>query len=164
MVLPHGNLDGDGGERERALIERGMPYLDLIWSDANWRLYAVENPTPIADPPALVRRAEQGAITLDVLRPGRVLVRLPYSPWLGLVDADGSTLRAPEETAASRARTEADPDRPKEYANRHGCLAPTEPDATGATWTELVAPKAGTYRIAAPYEIPRGTACPEELR
>ncbi len=82
----------------------------------------------------------------------------------GLVDADGSTPRAPEETAASRARTEADPDRPKEYANRHGCLAPTEPDATGATWTELVAPKAGTYRIAAPYEIPRGTACPEELR
>ncbi|MEW1667781.1 MFS transporter [Streptomyces albidoflavus] len=164
VVLPHGNLDGDGGERERALIERGMPYLDLIWSDANWRLYAVENPTPIADPPALVRRAEQGAITLDVLRPGRVLVRLPYSPWLGLVDADGSTLRAPEETAASRARTEADPDRPKEYANRHGCLAPIEPDATGATWTELVAPKAGTYRIAAPYEIPRGTACPEELR
>ncbi|WP_436738354.1 MFS transporter [Streptomyces sp. BBFR102] len=164
IVLPDGNVDGEGGERERALIERGMPYLDLVWSDANWRLYAVENPTPIADPPALVRRAEQGTITLDVLRPGRVLVRLPYSPWLGLVDADGDTLPAPEETAASRDRTEAGPGLPEEYANRHGCLAPTEPDATGSTWTELVAPKAGTYRIAAPYEIPRGTACPEELR
>lgn len=163
-MLPRGDLDGEGAARERVLIERGMPYLDLVWSDANWRLYAVENPTPIADPPALVRNAEQGAITLDVLRPGRVLVRLPYSPWLGLVDADGNTLPAPEETAASRARTAEDSGQRREYRNRHGCLAPTGPDATGGTWTELVAPKAGTYRIAAPYEIPRGTACPEEPR
>ncbi|MFD5025800.1 MFS transporter [Streptomyces sp. NPDC058373] len=164
VVLPGGDLDGDGGERERALIERGQPYLDLIWSDANWQLYAVEDPTPLADPPALVRRAEQGAMTLDVLRPGRVLVRLPYSPWLSVVDADGNSLPAPEETARSRARTEADPDLPKQYTNRHGCLAPTDPDTLGTTWTELVAPKAGTYRIAAPYDFPRGTACPEEIR
>jgi len=27
----------------------------------------------------------------------------------------------------------------------------------------LHAPSAGTYRIAAPYKIPRGTPCPDDL-
>jgi hypothetical protein len=30
-------------------------------------------------------------------------------------------------------------------------------------WTVLHAPGAGTYRIAAPYKLPRGTTCPEDL-
>jgi hypothetical protein len=28
----------------------------------------------------------------------------------------------------------------------------------------LLAPKAGTYRLAAPYQLPRGTPCPDELK
>ncbi|CAM5466695.1 hypothetical protein SALBM217S_09073 [Streptomyces griseoloalbus] len=35
----------------------------------------------------------------------------------------------------------------------------------GDQWTVLLAPKAGTYRLAAPYKWgERGTPCPEELR
>ncbi len=34
---------------------------------------------------------------------------------------------------------------------------------TADDWTVLHAPHAGTYRIAAPYKLPRGTACPEDL-
>ena len=36
--------------------------------------------------------------------------------------------------------------------------------ALGGAVLELLAPKAGTYRLAAPYQLPRGTPCPEELR
>ncbi|MFE9248696.1 MFS transporter [Streptomyces sp. NPDC007088] len=164
VVLPKGTAeaDGDGGERERELVAEGQPYLDPLWGDANWELYAVSHPVPIADPPALVQRADQGELTIQVKSPGRVLIRIPYSPWLGLVDKNGKSLKAPQETEQSKNRT--DENEPKTYDNLHGCLSETAEDAFGDKWTELLAPKAGTYRLASPYQFPRGTGCPEELR
>jgi hypothetical protein len=34
-------------EDEVALIDSGLPYLDEVWSSADWRLYEVADPTPI---------------------------------------------------------------------------------------------------------------------
>ncbi|MFF3484031.1 MFS transporter [Streptomyces sp. NPDC002701] len=161
VVVPKGEPDGDGGERERELVQRGMPYLKQIWGDANWQLFKVTDPTPMADPPAVVTRAEQGEVTLEVERAGRVLIRIPYSPWLGLVDEKGKSLKPPQETEESERREDGEP---KTYENVNGCLMETEKDAQGDQWTELLAPRAGTYRLAAPYQLPRGTGCPEELR
>jgi len=161
VVVPKGEPDGDGGERERELVQRGMPYLTQIWGDANWQLFKVTDPTPMADPPAVVDRAEQGELTLEVERAGRVLIRIPYSPWLGLVDAEGKSLKPPQETEESKRREDGEP---KTYDNVNGCLMETEKDAQGDEWTELLAPRPGTYRLAAPYQLPRGTGCPEELR
>ncbi|MDQ1036882.1 MFS family permease [Streptomyces sp. V3I8] len=161
VVVPKGEPDGDGGERERELVQRGMPYLKQVWGDANWQLFEVTDPTPMADPPAVVTRAEQGEVTLEVKRAGRVLIRIPYSPWLGLVDAQGKSLKPPQETEESKQREDGEP---KAYDNVNGCLMETEEDAQGDRWTELLAPRAGTYRLAAPYQLPRGTGCPEELR
>lgn len=162
VVLPKDEPDGDGGERERELVQRGMPYLKQIWGDANWQLFAVTDPTPMAEPAAVVDRAAQGEMTLRVRKAGRVLIRIPYSPWLSLVDAEGKSLRGPQETEESK-RREGD-GAPKEYDNVNGCLMEAEKDAFGDKWTELLAPRAGTYRLAAPYQLPRGTPCPEELR
>ncbi|MGV9251626.1 MFS transporter [Streptomyces sp. NPDC003697] len=161
VVLPKDDPDGDGGERERELVQRGMPYLEQVWGDANWRLFRVIDPTPLAEPDAVVDRAEQGEMTLEVKRAGRVLIRIPYSPWLSLVDEQGRSLEAPQETDASRHRAE---DGPKTYENVNGCLTETEQDEMGDRWTMLVAPRAGTYRLAAPYQLPRGTPCPDELK
>ncbi|MHA5050746.1 MFS transporter [Streptomyces sp. SD15] len=161
VVLPKGEPDGDGGERERQLVQRGMPYLRQIWGDANWQLFAVTDPTPLADPPAVVDRAEQGELTIEVKQAGRVLIRIPYSPWLGLVDAEGKSVQAPQETEASKDRTDGTP---KTYDNLNGCLMEAEENSAGDKWTELLAPGPGTYRLAAPYQLPRGTPCPEELR
>ncbi|MFE7074481.1 MFS transporter [Streptomyces sp. NPDC057620] len=161
VVLPKGEPDGDGGERERELVQRGMPYLKQVWGDANWQLFEVTDPMPMADPPAVVDRAEQGELTLEVKRAGRVLIRIPYSPWLGLVDAEGKSVKPPQETEESKQREDG---APKTYDNVNGCLMETEEDAQGDQWTELLAPRAGTYRLAAPYQLPRGTGCPEELR
>ncbi|WP_225890930.1 MFS transporter [Streptomyces dioscori] len=161
VVVPKGEPDGDGGERERELVQRGMPYLKQVWGDANWQLFEVTDPTPMADPPAVVDRAEQGELTLEVKRAGRVLIRIPYSPWLGLVDAEGKSVKPPQETEESKQREDG---APKTYDNVNGCLMETEEDAQGDQWTELLAPRAGTYRLAAPYQLPRGTGCPEELR
>lgn len=161
VVLPQGEMDGPGSERERQLVEKGQPYLKPVWGDANWQLFAVTDPTPMAEPPATVDRAEQGGITVTVKSAGRVLVRVPYSPWLGLVDQDGKSVEPPRETVGSQLREEGSP---REYTNVDGCLAPTEKDASGDQWTELLAPAAGVYRLAAPYQLPRGTPCPEELQ
>ncbi|MGC0211544.1 MFS transporter [Streptomyces levis] len=161
VVLPKDEPDGDGGERERALVQRGLPYLNQVWGDANWQLFKVTDPTPLAEPNAVVDRAEQGEMVLQVREAGRILVRIPYSPWLSIVDAEGKSLKPPQETEASKDRPEGEP---KTYVNVNGCLRETEEDAQGDRWTELLAPKPGTYRLAAPYQLPRGTPCPEELR
>lgn len=161
VVLPKDNPDGDGGERERALLQRGMPYLTQIWGDANWQLFKVTDPAPLAEPNAVVDRAEQGEMTLEVHKAGRILIRIPYSPWLSIVDAHGKSVKAPQETAASKHRAEGTP---KSYDNVNGCLMETPQDAKGDKWTMLLAPKAGTYRLAAPYQLPRGTPCPDELK
>ncbi|MEV0182413.1 MFS transporter [Streptomyces sp. NPDC050625] len=161
VVLPKDDPDGDGGERERALVQRGMPYLKQIWGDANWQLFKVTDPASLAEPDAVVDRAEQGELTIEVRHAGRILIRIPYSPWLSIVDAQGKSLKPPQETQASKHRAEG---MPKTYDNVNGCLMETEQDAQGDKWTMLLAPKAGTYRLAAPYQLPRGTPCPDELK
>ncbi|MFG3550164.1 MFS transporter [Streptomyces sp. NPDC047725] len=161
VVLPKDEPDGDGGERERELVQRGLPYLKQVWGDANWQLFEVTDPAPLAEPDAVVERAEQGAWTIDVRKAGPVLVRMPYSPWLSLVDAEGKKLKPPQETEASKERAEGEP---KTFDNVNGCLTQTEETVDGDTWTVLVAPGAGTYRLAAPYGLQRGTPCPDEMR
>ncbi|MEV5381833.1 MFS transporter [Streptomyces sp. NPDC052721] len=143
VVLPKDNPDGDGGERERQLLRRGMPYLKQIWGDANWQLFKVTDPAPLAEPNAVVDRAEQGEMTLRVSQAGRILIRIPYSPWLSIVDEHG---------------------RSQSYDKIKACLMATPEDVDGDKWTTLLAPGPGTYRLAAPYQLPRGTPCPEELQ
>jgi len=161
VVLPKDEPDGDGGERERRLVQRGMPYLTQVWGDASWQLFKVTDPAPLAEPNAVVERAEQGEMTMQVKKAGRILIRIPYSPWLSIVDAEGKKLKPPQETERSKNRADGTP---KTYDNVNGCLMETEKDANGDQWTELIAPRAGTYRLAAPYTLPRGTPCPDELR
>jgi hypothetical protein len=161
VVVPKDEPDGEGGERERALVRRGMPYLKQIWGDANWQLFRVTDPVPLAEPNASVDSAEQGELTIEVRKAGRILIRIPYSPWLSIVDADGKSLKAPQETEASKHRADGEP---KTYTNVNGCLRETPEDAKGDKWTMLLAPRAGTYRLASPYQLPRGTPCPDELK
>ncbi|MBG7700909.1 MULTISPECIES: hypothetical protein [Streptomyces] len=143
VVLPKDNPDGDGGERERQLLRRGMPYLKQVWGDANWQLFKVTDPAPLAEPNAVVDRAEQGEMTLRVSKAGRILIRIPYSPWLSIVDEHGKS---------------------QSYDKVKACLMATPEDVDGDKWTTLLAPKPGTYRLAAPYQLPRGTPCPDELK
>ncbi|MET7287907.1 MFS transporter [Streptomyces sp. NPDC005573] len=160
VVLPKDDPDGSGGERERALVQRGMPYLKQVWGDADWQLFQVTDPVPLAEPNTVVDRAEQGEMTLEVGKAGRIVIKIPYSPWLGLVDEHGVGVEPPRETPASKRRAEGEP---KSYDNVNGCLAQTGQDEQGVRWTVLLAPKAGTYRLGSPYQLPRGTPCPDEL-
>ncbi|WP_373686750.1 MFS transporter, partial [Streptomyces lunaelactis] len=160
VVLPKGSPDSSGAAQEAELVREGQPYLKRIWGDANWQLFAVKNPMPLADPPATVKHAGAGELTIEVRTAGRVLIRIPYSPWLSIVDEQGKKVKGPQETDESKARE----DGPKSFVNLNGCLLKAQEDAEGDEWTELLAPEPGVYRLAAPYQLPRGTPCPDELR
>ncbi|MFJ3516448.1 MFS transporter [Streptomyces sp. NPDC090131] len=164
VVLPADKPDS-GGEDEAKLVREGVPYLQQVWGDANWQLFKVQEPTDLVSGPATVVRASADRLVVDVKRAGRVLVRIPHSPWLGLVDAEGRPVAPPQETFASKARGGSGDGGAlrKQYANTAGCLFKAAPDDTGDVWTELLAPAPGEYRVAAKYQLPRGTPCPEDL-
>ncbi|MFE9465526.1 MFS transporter [Streptomyces virginiae] len=158
VVLPADKPDS-GGEDEAKLVRAGLPYLQQVWGDANWQLFKVDDPTNLVAGPATVVRAGADQLVIDAKRAGRVLVRIPHSPWLGLVDGAGKPVPPPQETAVSKARGAV----PKEFANTAGCLFKALPDGEGDVWTELLVPAPGEYRVAAKYQLPRGTPCPEEV-
>ncbi|MEU4210172.1 MFS transporter [Streptomyces sp. NPDC026206] len=155
VVLPTGEPDNAAVDEAR-LVGQGLPYLREVWSDANWRLYEVKDPTPLAEPPAVVEHADAGELTITVQQAGPVLIRIPYSPWLGLVDKAGKAVQPPKAGSAG-----------EPPVNVNGCLTKqVQPPKDGEPeddWTLLRAPHAGTYRIAAPYKLPRGTGCPDDL-
>ncbi|WP_436842192.1 MFS transporter [Streptomyces virginiae] len=158
VVLPADKPDS-GGEDEAKLVRAGLPYLQQVWGDANWQLFKVDDPTNLVAGPATVVRAGADQLVIDAKRAGRVLVRIPHSPWLGLVDGAGKPVPPPQETADSKARGAV----PKQFANTAGCLFKALPDGEGDVWTELLVPAPGEYRVAAKYQLPRGTPCPEEV-
>ncbi|WP_228990723.1 MFS transporter [Streptomyces sp. DH8] len=162
VVLPKDRPD-NGAVQEAELVERGQPYLREIWGDENWKLYRVLDPVPLADPPATVERAGAGGVTITVKSAGRVLIRIPYTRWLALVDEDGKPVERPQETEESKQRSQEDETAPKTYLNTNGCLNKVEEGPYGDEWTELLAPRPGVYRLTAPYQFQPGTPCPEEL-
>ncbi|MFG2630563.1 MFS transporter [Streptomyces sp. NPDC048473] len=162
VVLPKGTPDSNGAVQEAELVDQGLPYLKPVWSDANWRLFEVDGPVPLADPPATVDRAGAGEVTIHVKTAGRILIRIPYSRWLALVDDKGESVERPQETEESKQRE--DESSPRTFVNTNGCLIKVEEDEDGDEWTELLAPRPGVYRLAAPYQLSPGTPCPEELR
>ncbi len=143
VVLASGPTDVAGGAEAR-VIASGPDYLREVWSDRHWRLFEVLDPTPLVAPPGEVTAFEADRLVVTMPEAGTVQVRIPYSPWLGLVD---------EHVNLTQSGT-------------RGCLSPVsahEEDGTRDTWTLLHAPEPGTYRIAAPLGLGRGTPCPPEV-
>jgi hypothetical protein len=68
---------------EYTLVSGGkLPYLTQVWSDTNWTLYRVKDPTPIVAAPARIRDADQSSMTIDVPKAGRLPVRVRWSKFL----------------------------------------------------------------------------------
>jgi hypothetical protein len=80
------------GRPEAELVTAGLPYLTLVWSDENWRLYTVADPRPIVAPPATLVEQTAVAVTFDVSAGVDVPVRVRYSRWLHA--SGGATVEA----------------------------------------------------------------------
>lgn len=139
VVLPASAPDY-AGLHERTLVRAGQPYLRQVWSDPTWSLYEVVSPAPMATGTGSLVEWDAAGVTVDMPAAGTTTLRIAWSPWLSIVDGAGSPL-SDEVLAGS-------------------CVA-AQPARRGRTfsWVVLHTTTPGTYRIAAPYVLPRGTAC-----
>jgi hypothetical protein len=100
VALPSAKPD-KSSYQERALIERGLPYLRLRWRSKNWRVYEVLLPAPfvISRGKANITLEQLGSdrLLLRVIHPGQALVRVRWTPyWFahgGCVEPDNSWTR-----------------------------------------------------------------------
>jgi hypothetical protein len=92
------------GRAEADLIEAGQPYLREVWRNADWRLYAVLDPTPLVGAPGRLLDADQAAVRFGADRTGDVPVRVRWSRWLSLAGGDGCLRPGPDGWTQVRVR------------------------------------------------------------
>jgi hypothetical protein len=85
VVLSDSKPDWQAVEEAR-IVAAGQPWLKQVWHDSNWRVYELADPVPLADPPATVTHAADGELDIDMPSSGWVLIRVPWSPWVGVRD------------------------------------------------------------------------------
>jgi hypothetical protein len=103
VALPDAPLDYSS-VAERKLILSEPSYLDLRWSSAHWRIYAVRDSEPLVEPlaaaAARVLWVGRQSFGLDVSHPGEFLVRVNFTPYWSISRGAGCLLRHGEWTVA----------------------------------------------------------------
>jgi hypothetical protein len=67
---------------EATLVRHGLPYLQAVWSDRTWTLYAVTNPRPVISSPGQVIARDPVSLTVSVPEPAKYVVRVRWSRYL----------------------------------------------------------------------------------
>ena len=88
VALPDAPLDGSA-RGEAALVRGGLPYLRAPVHVGAWRVYAVDEATPIVEAPATLTALGPDWFELHVSRPGDVLVHIRWSPYWSIVHGSG---------------------------------------------------------------------------
>jgi hypothetical protein len=92
VAAPDAPLDYSA-QGEKALIDRGLPYLRLVMRSAHWRVYAVAQTTPIATGVATLTGLGPDWLTLRARRPGTVRLRVRFTPYWELSRGSGCVAR-----------------------------------------------------------------------
>jgi hypothetical protein len=103
VAAPDAPLDY-AGVKEMRLISAGLPYLRLVERTVHWRVYAVADPTPIAQGAATLRAMGPDWLTLDAARAGRTLLRVRFSPYWSLTQGSGCVAPAGDFTSVTLRR------------------------------------------------------------
>ena len=84
VALPSAKPD-KSSYRERALIEKGLPYLRLRWKSDDWRVYEVLLAAPLVisqkDARIVLEQFQSDELLLDVKRPGEAIVKVRWTPY-----------------------------------------------------------------------------------
>jgi hypothetical protein len=67
---------------EVSLVRQGQPYLQPVWWNQTWTLYAVTNPRPVISPPGRVVARDAASMTVSLPEPGAYVVRVRWSHYL----------------------------------------------------------------------------------
>jgi hypothetical protein len=119
VALPDAKPDASA-YRERALIERGLPYLKLRAQFEHWRVFEVTLPAPMVisqgDANITLEQLGSDEVLLRVIKPGDAVIRVRWTPyWLakgGCVEPEGEWTRVTaSETGFLRLVTRFSPER-----------------------------------------------------
>jgi hypothetical protein len=83
VALSNGPYDWAAPD-EAALLRRGLPYLQQVWSDGTWTLYAVASPRPVISSPGEVIRRDAVSLTVSLPDPGEYALRVRWSRYLSV--------------------------------------------------------------------------------
>jgi hypothetical protein len=92
VALPNAPLDYLA-RHEAGLIRHRLPYLRPVWSNGDWRLFAVRDATGLVDPPASISSIGADWFDLRTPRPARFELRIHFSPYWTVAGA-GACLQA----------------------------------------------------------------------
>lgn len=92
VALPNAPIDYLA-RREATLVRAGLPYLTPIWSNGNWRLFAVRDARGLVDRPASLTSLGADWFDLHTPRAGRFELRIHFSGYWTVAGA-GACLRA----------------------------------------------------------------------
>jgi len=92
VVVADAALD-PSARREVALIDRGLPFLRLVFQTRHWRVYAVQNPTPIVQGATLTALGPN-SVDVEAQRTGTALIRVRYSPYWAVTQGSGCVSQA----------------------------------------------------------------------
>jgi len=90
--------------RGAATAGRPPAYLREVWRSAHWRLFAVQNATPLAAAPAQLTHLGSDSFTLTAPRRGTFTVRVHFTPYWALSEGPGCVSRAPGDWTDVQAR------------------------------------------------------------
>jgi hypothetical protein len=97
VAVPDASLDFSA-VKEVALINRGLPYLRLVFKSNHWRVYAVSDPTPIVTGAATLTAIGPNSLTLRATHAGDALVRVHFTPYWALGEGTGCVAPAGQYT------------------------------------------------------------------
>jgi hypothetical protein len=87
VALASTPLDYAGAAEGKLVASGAVRGLSLVWSNANWRLWRVDDSSGLVSGPARLTALEPDRLTLDVRRPGPITVRVRYIKYWSLAGA-----------------------------------------------------------------------------
>ncbi len=87
VAVPRRGQIDFGSTTEVALLKHPVRGLERVWQDADWSVYRVVDPRPIASAPAVVVRSTRTELRLRSDQPATVDVQVRWSRWLSLEGA-----------------------------------------------------------------------------
>jgi hypothetical protein len=83
VALSNGPYDWAASD-EATLVRGGLAYLQPVWSDPTWTLYAVANSAPVISSPGRVIARDPVSLTVSLPEPGEYVVRVHWSRYLSV--------------------------------------------------------------------------------
>ena len=96
IALPDTEID-EGGLAEAALLEQGLPWLQLAKTTEHWRIWEVVDSVPIVEDPGRLISESPDEIVIAVERAGSVLVRTWYMPYWSAQGDGACVVRAADD-------------------------------------------------------------------